>query len=76
MRHPTQPEERMIHAVMEQATLDALKHGQGSGCFHGFLIRAQRIRQRNLMPGELDQVRIVIIHGSECLGELRYQEGA
>lgn len=60
----------MIHAVMESVAAEAFRNGVGSGCFHGFDIRAVRVRRGRPGADTVDMIKIVIKQDNECVGEL------
>ena len=66
MRHPTQPEENMMAAVLLSVSEDACRHGMGSGCFHGFEFKAMRLGQR-ARPGAMARVKVVVSQDGEVI---------
>jgi hypothetical protein len=66
MRHPTQPEENMMAAVLLSVSEDACRHGLGSGCFHGFEFNAMRLGRRG-RPGGMARVKIVVSQDGEVI---------
>jgi hypothetical protein len=66
MRHPTQPEENMMAAVLRSVSEDACRHGMGSGCFHGFEFKAMRLGGRG-RPGAMARLKIVVSQDGEVI---------
>jgi hypothetical protein len=59
MRHPSQPEENMMAAVLLSVSEDAVRFGMAMGCFHGFEFRAARLNGR-YRPGVSTRVSVVV----------------
>lgn len=74
MRHPTQPEENMMAAVLQSVSEDACRHGMGSGCFHGFEFKAMRLGRRG-RPSAMARVKIVVSQDGEVIESRLLREG-
>ena len=68
MRQPTHSEERMMAAILMSLSEEAVRSGEGSGCFHGFEVRVVRLGQRNRR--EPSRVRIKVNQDGVLVDEL------
>lgn len=66
MRHPTQPEENMMAAVLQSVYEEAFRTGAGSGCFHGFEFRAVRLGE-HCCPGITTRVQVMVSQDGEVI---------